>query len=545
MAIRTSCQDRSCWTWMIHAVLVSLLMGASAAFATDCPEDLNGDGHVDGVDLARVLAAWGPCVPVPATTFSGSTARSDGSPIPGAVIITNLGGTASSGKTAQFSLEASIPASTTTITLTAVASIDGQTLMGQLEFSPVVPGSVNTVGVVTLSLRPACDSGFAWLPRGVGAPGLGSLYSYVQAMCVFDDGTGPALIVGGSIDTANGIVVNGIAKWNGATWSSLGSGVAPTSNARRVDSLAVFDDGTGSALYVGGEFASAGGLAATKSLARWNGVEWSSVGGGVGGVGSRVQSLHVFDDGSGPALYVAGSFGSVGNDLPASNIAKWDGTSWTSLSLGTNGPVNALEVFDDGSGAALVAGGSFTSAGFVLANRIAKWNGTSWAPLGTGLGSINGDSVNSLAVFSRGEETVLVAGGDFRFTASTPAGPVLIENIASWNGTGWSVLGLGVFGEVYSLCTFDEGDGPGLFVGGSFFQAGGVSGPVVNRIARWDGHQWTGLDGGIPTNGSGGSVNSICGFDDDADGVPSLFVGGYFSAAGGVVANRVAEWGCP
>jgi hypothetical protein len=35
--------------------------------------------------------------------------------------------------------------------------------------------------------------------------------------------------------------------------------------------------------------------------------------------------------------------------------------------------VNALTVFDDGSGPALVAGGQFTTAGGVPANRIAQW----------------------------------------------------------------------------------------------------------------------------------------------------------------------------
>ena len=36
--------------------------GACTECPTPCPADLNGDGAVDGQDLAAVLAAWGlPC----------------------------------------------------------------------------------------------------------------------------------------------------------------------------------------------------------------------------------------------------------------------------------------------------------------------------------------------------------------------------------------------------------------------------------------------------------------------------------------------------
>ena len=52
---------------------------------------------------------------------------------------------------------------------------------------------------------------------------------------------------------------------------------------------------------------------------------------------------------------------------------------------GMNGSVVALEVFDDGSGSgpALYVGGDFTVAGVILADRIARWDGTSWSTLGT------------------------------------------------------------------------------------------------------------------------------------------------------------------
>ncbi|MCX6130156.1 MAG: hypothetical protein NTX25_13955, partial [Proteobacteria bacterium] len=54
----------------------------------------------------------------------------------------------------------------------------------------------------------------------------------------------------------------------------------------------------------------------------------------------------------------------------------------------------------------LYAGGAFTTAGGIAANRIAKWNGTSWSSLGTGMNS----SVRVIKITTTGD---IYAGGDF------------------------------------------------------------------------------------------------------------------------------------
>ena len=91
-------------------------------------------------------------------------------------------------------------------------------------------------------------------------------------------------------------------------------------------SLVVFDDGSGPALYAGGLFATAGGVPA-NSVAKWDGSSWSGLGSGI--PGGTVQALAVFDDGggSGPALFAAGAFTNAGGGS-ANRIAKWDGASW-------------------------------------------------------------------------------------------------------------------------------------------------------------------------------------------------------------------------
>ena len=100
--------------------------------------------------------------------------------------------------------------------------------------------------------------------------------------------------------------------------------------------------------------------------------------------------MALYDDGAGEALYVGGQFGMAGG-APAGSIAKWDGSSWSTLASGVSGvsgpvEVTALEVHDEGggSGPALYAGGQFNDAGGQPANHIAKWDGSTWSPLGSG-----------------------------------------------------------------------------------------------------------------------------------------------------------------
>ena len=77
-------------------------------------------------------------------------------------------------------------------------------------------------------------------------------------------------------------------------------------------------------------------------------------------------------------LYAGGSFTTAGG-VTANNVARWNGTSWTPLGVGTNSAVYCLDVFTN----SLILGGSFTTAGGNTANRIARWNGD-WDVIGAG-----------------------------------------------------------------------------------------------------------------------------------------------------------------
>ncbi len=182
----------------------------------------------------------------------------------------------------------------------------------------------------------------------------------------------------------------------------------------------------------------------------------------------------MFDDGSGPALYVAGRFTLAGG-MPVNYIAKWDGSVWSSLGMGADSEVEALGVFDDGSGSALYAGGDFHTAAGPDAIGIARWNGSTWSSVG---GGVNGGPF-ALTVFDDGSGAGLYAAGIFPSAGGTQA-----RQIARWDGTRWSALGHGLNNVAYALAVHDDGlgNGPDLYVGGTFTQAGAIT---SLHIARW------------------------------------------------------------
>jgi hypothetical protein len=372
-----------------------------------------------------------------------------------------------------------------------------------------------------------------------------------NALAVFDDGNGPALYAAGSFQHAGGVETSHIAKWDGAAWTALGSGLtdAACCSTPTVYELAVFDDGTGPALYAGGLFLLAGGVT-VQNIAKWDGTTWSAVGDGVsGGVYSTwIAALTTFDDGSGPALYAGGRFTSAGG-VPANGIAKWDGAAWSAVGGGVlSDPmldppwVGALTVFDDGTGPALYAGGFFLLAGGVTVNHIAKWDGTSWSALGAGVsGSLWFVEVNALTAFDDGSGPALYAGGVF-----TGAGGVPANNVARWNGSAWSAFSSGMSDtssnspSVNALTVFDDGSGSALYAGGSFTTAGGMS---VNDVARWDGMGWSAVGGGAvaPYPEWSSQVLALSVFDDGSG--PALFAGGWFFVDSGDAG--LGKWGCP
>ena len=342
--------------------------------------------------------------------------------------------------------------------------------------------------------------------KGIGLIGVlagalvaGGLSGVARAACwqsdpVFD-GTvgamarvGTTLYVGGHFTHVNGIEVNGIAKWDGTSWSALGTGLG---DAPYVALLAVDSSGN---LYAGGSFGNAGN-SYTFNVAKWDGMTWLALGGLIGEVWALVVD-------SGGNLYAGGKLFWAGN-----YVAKWDGTSWSAVGtpLGDGTYVLALAV--DSRGTVYAGGDLWAGADFL--GYLAKWDGTRWSALGTGMQGM----VRALAVDSSDN---LYMGGDFIF-------------VRKWDGTSWSTLGAGFDDGVKSLALDNSGN---LYAGGNFIWTG--DGPA-NRVAKWDGTSWWALDKGL-----GGDVRALA-----VDSSGTVYAGGSFLTAGGKPSANFAEFQPP
>lgn len=131
----------------------------------------------------------------------------------------------------------------------------------------------------------------------------------------------------------------------------------PPGSSGKIRASAVYDDGNGPALYVAGDFLTIDNIEA-RYIAKWDGTSWSALGAGIKG---NIRALIPFDEGDGPLLYVGGrgGLGIVGGEIVGS-IARWDGTFWSDLNGGSPlGTILAMAPFDEAMGQALFDGGGF------------------------------------------------------------------------------------------------------------------------------------------------------------------------------------------
>lgn len=310
-----------------------------------------------------------------------------------------------------------------------------------------------------------------------------------------------------------GRAVNGI-----GSWAALAAGVNGTVHALAADSVGN--------IYVGGAFTIAGNVPALN-IARWNPTTgWSALGSGVPGVvqAIAVRSSAASGASNAPEVFVGGAFaisaGTGSNAATGFNVARWDGTAWTPLGGGVDGPVRALALNEQG---VLFVGGGFSRAGSVSANNIAQWDGSRWNALGNG----TNNEIRALVVDKRSQS--VIAGGNF-----SVAGAASALCVAEWNGVRWNALGSGTNGFVNALAFTPRGE---LIAGGSFTNAGGVA---ANRIARWNGSAWSPLanaSGTTAGDGLSGTVNALVSLPDG-----SVLAGGAFLLADGAVVNNIALW---
>ncbi len=359
---------------------------------------------------------------------------------------------------------------------------------------------------------------------GAGATN-GGIHGIPYTSKVLDaDGPGPgspSLYVTGAFTEVGNTTAHNVARWDGSAWSEVGSGLPGSATG-----IAVFDDGTGPALFAGASDGTIQGLYKCSAGGPWTLLTQL-------GAGESIGDLGVYN----AELYVTGTFASIAG-VPAANIAKWDGTTWTALDAGINGAGRMLTNYSNASGSYLAVAGAFSQAGGLAASRVALWDGA-WTSLGTPPGSSSGT----------GRCTAINSGPDAGLYVNSATGRGS-GPIARWDGAAWTQLPNPPGTSSVSMCagSYDDGSGPRLVTAAINF----TTHPRGGWLFSWDGAAWNMLPGGVYTNGAGGYPDTVSTFDDGAG--PALYVTGRFAGiAGNIISphavsatasGNIARYGC-
>lgn len=148
---------------------------------------------------------------------------------------------------------------------------------------------------------------------------------------------------------------------------------------------------------------------------------------------------------------------------------------------------------------------------------------TRFMPLGTG--TQNFYSNNGMEYFAEHfslamtvHNGMLINTGSFNLAGGVPA-----NRIAAWNGIQWTALGTGLNYEALALVSFN-GE---LYTGGFFDTAGGV---YTKHIAKWNGANWQSVAGGFNS-----VVNTLFVYNGQ------LIAGGWFTSSGNTILQYIAR----
>ncbi len=236
------------------------------------------------------------------------------------------------------------------VTVNRVAVYDGA------DWYPVgTPGAWSWGNVLSLTMHDdlpwAAGTDFVvrWTGSGwVDAVGDG-LNGDIFALASFD---GDVFMTGAFLSVPNlsgdPTIATNIARWDGAVWQAVGSGLDDTGYA--------MTEWQGD-LVVGGVFGSPEPL-----LAKWSGTNWSALGAGV--VGQFVTALAPW----GGRIVVGGDLNGAGS-VSVSDVALFDGAVWSALGDGVDGIVRAISAKDGN----VVVGGGFTMSGVVASSHFGVW----------------------------------------------------------------------------------------------------------------------------------------------------------------------------
>lgn len=356
----------------------------------------------------------------------------------------------------------------------------------------------------------------SYSPLGVDAFGEG-LSGTVRDIAVRQTPGGPELYIAGGPLSIGSKPLGDVGRFANGEWTSL---------IELGGSTSLVGEGEFQRLFVDEQSPTQDIYIASNLVRRYNGSSWAQLGATFGL--ATTTSLSFFEPTGGPRQLFAGlrRNGQISSWQP---MQRYVNLAWQPLFSAMNGSVDALCVFDDGSGPALYIGGDFTQLDGQPAKSLVRYDGSGWMEVGAGLSG----PVKAMAVYDSGDGPKLHVAGPFLF-----ADGQFVNRIARLDGGAWSPLAGGVSGDVQSLVVHTS-------AGRSLLVAAGVILEPNNQtpaaLALWDGEQWIAPSAPLP----GGQLLTARSYLWPGDLEPTLHVGGTFTALGSNGDSYFTRWGCP
>ena len=262
----------------------------------------------------------------------------------------------------------------------------------------------------------------AWIELGTGSNILRANNSIWSLLA---DPSGNIYAAGGFTDTTTYIGgLSYVAKWDGSTWSMLGTG----SNALIANNAiySIVQDISDN-VYAAGNFININGY---QYVAKWNGTTWTEL----GNLNALAPIYTLATDVSGD-IYAAGAITDTGVANGYYYVAQWNGSAWSELGYDTathTGGIKAdssiYALATDRPGNVYAAGAFTDTSGY---HYVAKYNGHIWTQLGADTTALKANgSINALITDTFGN---VYAGGTFTDSLG-------YYYIAKWDGTKWTEL---------------------------------------------------------------------------------------------------------
>ncbi len=296
---------------------------------------------------------------------------------------------------------------------------------------------------------------------------------------VFHDGERTRLVASSTRRATTGDRQRRIDAWDGESWTTI---TDAEYNMISVTFTTWNHDGVPKLVVSG-----LGSPAAEKFMGIWDGSDWTYFSGQSYENRLPAGAVTAASYGGVEYLYAAGNLMSI-DGVNVQRIARYDGVSWEPVQGGVNGEARQMVTMRSMSGGddTIVLNGDFDRIigdSEIEVSGMAVYDGDSWSKIEP---ELDGAALRlrRMLVYETRQGHVLFAAGQ---PDMDPRG--ILNSIGAWDGENWFQLDNGIGGgpaEVWSMDIFQESGGPVLYVMGFFNRAGDIGVDGFARIPLYD-----------------------------------------------------------